>query len=825
MIKKPELLAPAGDLDSFRAAVENGADAIYLGGRLFNARQFAGNFGHEELKQALDYAHIRGKNIYFTMNTLLADNELQEALDFTGQAYMLGIDGIIVQDLGFAALVKKIFPDLPLHASTQMTVYNLEGVKFLERYGFKRAVLARELSLKEISRITEAASIEIEIFVHGALCVCYSGQCLMSSIFGGRSGNRGKCAQPCRLPYKLCGPEGDLGEGYLLSPKDLCGIDMLESIAGSGVSSLKIEGRMKSPEYVATVVSIYRKYIDEIAHGDFHGVSGKDTKDLLQIFNRGGFSHGYLEGKTGRDMMSYDKPKNWGIELGKVESYDPVKKEIRVILKESLATGDGIEIWTGGMESPGTVVSSIKVEGTRTNEAAAGSEAVIGYVAGGIKKGQKVFRTSQKSLNEAARASLGRTGKFVGLKAGISIRKGMPVLFEISDNDGNFINTEGPVPEEAIHKPLEKDKVIAQLNKTGGTPFYFSDIEVELDDNVSVASSALNMLRRDAFRQLETKLVHKYARNYDPNFVEFELGKVYFPGNSRNSDKDSELKFSVYVFSGDANKEYWKLGAERIYLPVGFIQQKAGTSAADELKKMGVEVYAWLPPVTRGFYDDLFEGNPEGILQLGIDGLMAGNIGSLAFAGTGLPMIGDHTLNIFNSSSVNEYRKAGLKGITLSPELDAERLKKLTLPQGFEIEALVYGRLALMTMEYCPAGSIAGGFGNGKHCSGVCGKGIYRLRDRKGMEFPLIADRYSCRSMILNSNVMFLPELAGRIVQAGVRSLRFNMFDESVEEMREIIELYRDAADSGQSYKSKHADVIERIRQKGFSRGHYMRGV
>lgn len=295
---KLELLAPCGDWEAFMAAVENGADAVYVGGKLFNARQYASNFDEEKIKEVIHYAHVRDVNVYQTMNILISDSEMREALKALERSYLAGIDGVIVQDIGLASLIRKLYPDLALHASTQMTVYNLQGVKLLEELGFKRVVLARELSLEEIQYITENTSLEVEVFVHGALCVCYSGQCLMSSIIGGRSGNRGKCAQPCRLPYQLLEvgegsglPQRKANRGYFMSPKDLCSVDILDKIIKSGVKSLKIEGRMKSAEYVATVVRIYRKYLDrlfESTDSRNEGIVEKDMKDLLQIFNRGG---------------------------------------------------------------------------------------------------------------------------------------------------------------------------------------------------------------------------------------------------------------------------------------------------------------------------------------------------------------------------------------------------------------------------------------------------------------------------------------------------------------------------------------------------------
>jgi len=427
MNKKIELLAPAGNLESLKAAIENGADAVYLGGKMFNAREYAGNFDNEQLKEAVHYAHVRGVNVYFTMNILISDDEMKQAVECAENAWLAGVDGIIVQDIGFASVIRNYLPDLSLHASTQMTIYNLEGVEKLEKLGFKRVVLARELPFEEIKYIAENTGIELEVFVHGALCICYSGQCLMSSMIGGRSGNRGKCAQPCRLPYELV-ESGKINNSekvvkscgrYILSPKDLCLVSELDRLAYSGVNSIKIEGRMKNAEYVATVVRIYRKYLDKALididsirekdeafsadNKDTFSVDNKDMKELAQIFNRGGFTSGYFKGKQGRDMMSYEKPKNWGLYLGKVQNYDSKRNAVTLRIEEDIGIGDGIEVWNGENESPSTIVSEILMNGNRVQRSLKGNTVTISSVKGKIKKGDRVYKTSDSELGKAAR--------------------------------------------------------------------------------------------------------------------------------------------------------------------------------------------------------------------------------------------------------------------------------------------------------------------------------------------------------------------------------------------------------------------------------------
>ena len=335
-----ELLAPAGNFDALKAAVNAGADAIYLAGENFGARAYAQNFSRENLIDAVKFAHLRGVKIHVTANTILSDDELENFADFIKFLKKIHVDAILVQDLGAAKIIQEIAPEIPLHASTQMTIHNLDGVKFLEKIGFSRVVLSRELSLKEIENISKNSSIETEIFIHGAICVCYSGQCLMSSLIGGRSGNRGKCAQPCRLPYKLVDAEGknfldnSIGD-FILSPKDFNTLDILPQILQTGVTSLKIEGRMKRPEYVATVVKIYRDAIDG-------KISPNSQKNLAQIFNRD-FTTAYLEKNPGKNFISDKRPNNRGVLIGRVTQI--FENNITIKTSEKIFIGDQIEIW------------------------------------------------------------------------------------------------------------------------------------------------------------------------------------------------------------------------------------------------------------------------------------------------------------------------------------------------------------------------------------------------------------------------------------------------------------------------------------------------
>lgn len=831
-----ELLAPSGDWEAFLAAVENGADAVYLGGKLFNARQFASNFDIEKLTEAINYAHVRGVSLYLTMNTLMNDEDLLEGVQFLKEAYLAGIDGLIVQDLGFVRLVKSLFPDLPLHASTQMTIYNLDGVKLLEQIGFERVVLARELSLEEIKNIAQNTSAEIEVFVHGALCISYSGQCLMSSIIGGRSGNRGKCAQPCRLPFELV--ERESGKGisgnrgsYIMSPKDLCSVEILDKFLEAGVKSLKIEGRMKGPEYVATVTRAYRKYLDlsisncKTCAGRKYKVEDKDMKELTQVFNRGGFSKGYLDGKTGSTMMSYEKPKNWGVYLGEVISYDRTSMAVKLVLKTDISMGDGIEIWNGEEKSPGTVISGIEVNGKKVDNAKAGETVSIRSVKGNIRKSNKVYKTSDKRLNNAALESI--SGKFyrkVPIEGRLCVEKNKPVILTVKDDLGNEITVNGSfIPEEAVNRPLTKERLIEQLKKTGQTPFEFSDVFVTLGDNLSMPISEINNIRRNALERLEEKRSKRYTRNLLKDFDEKQKSLMYFPGNDRK--KNGKPTISACIYKLNDRLDYGSLGIDRLYLPFSEMLMPKGRELLSRLKDM--EVYIYMPSITRGNYDKLIESRMDEIIDLGIDGLLVGNIGLLGQEkfSSKLNIMGDYSLNCFNSSSLKQLAELGLNGVTLSLELTLNQIRDLEDIPGFAKEAVVYGRIPLMTSEYCPVGSLAGGFSSNKQCTAACQKNQYYLKDRMGAQFPVICDRVDCRSTIFNSNVFLLEENIDKIKQAGVDIIRLNFTDETPDEMVEIVNMHRALVDLGYDALKRFGSLVDRIKSRGFTKGHYFRGV
>ena len=409
MKKNIELLSPVGDFECLKAAVQNGANSVYFGASNFNARASATNFDLSDLKNAIAYAKLRGVNTHLTLNTLIKDNEFDDAILLAKKAYEFGIDAIIVQDIGLARYLIRNFPDLPIHASTQMSIHNLEGVLEAQELGFRRVVLARELSLEEISHICSNSDVEIETFIHGALCISYSGQCLFSSMVGGRSGNRGKCAQPCRLPYEFISQDKNdinnkevLSKGYLLSTRDLCGLDYIPKLIEAGVMCFKIEGRMKSPEYVATVTRIYRKYIDLALSNEPYKIDNQDVEDLLQVFNRGNFSSGHLETNPNNDLVYPEKQNHMGIYIGNVSNIKPAKGHILLNLKNSISLGDTIQF---EKENTKYTISELMIKDKNITTGKKGQLVEIGRMKGNINIGDKIFKISSKELSVSAKSS------------------------------------------------------------------------------------------------------------------------------------------------------------------------------------------------------------------------------------------------------------------------------------------------------------------------------------------------------------------------------------------------------------------------------------
>lgn len=818
-----ELLAPAGTYEAFLAAVENGADAIYLGGKLFNARANASNFDINELQKMVEYAHLRGVKIHLTMNTLLDDEELKDALSFAYSIYKIGIDAVIVQDLGLAKILHQYIPDLALHASTQLSTHTLEGVNELAKLGFSRVVLARELSLEEIKYICENTKTEIEIFAHGALCVSYSGQCLMSSMIGDRSGNRGKCAQPCRLPYRLIQNQKEIASGYLLSPKDLSTLEVLKDLPN--VACLKIEGRMKSPEYVATVVSIYRKYLDKLysanisvsnSTSDFtttsnnvsvnddnqFNISIEDKNNLTQIFNRGGFSKAYLLNKAGKDMMCYEKPKNWGVYVGKVTNYDG-KRYITIDNASNLNIGDGIEVWNNSNNSPSTIVSEL-----------IGNK--IGRIHGDIHVGDKVYKTSDKALNQKARESFSRgfvKRSPVNLK--INIQANMPITVAIND----FVYTSEIIPEQAQKQPLDKEKIITQFSKTGNTPFEVSNIDIQLGDELFLPVSTINELRRQAFEAYENLLISQIPKEIEEKKLE-SLSSTLDPINGSNlANQSNEIysnatysnttysKREVSVFFNVLRAEYSKLeNVDNFYFTF-----KDALTKLDIIETFKGKKYIVFPNITKANYATLIKKNLSKLITK-VNGFVLSNIGQLEYFEalnidfsnvsntSNIELIANYTFNTFNSYTLELLQELDFSKVILSPELTKYQINSLA-NLNIKKEFIAYGNICVMTSEYCPVGSLVGGLTNKTKCSMPCAKGDkYFLRDRLNMDFRVLPDNIDCQSRIFNTKTNSIETK-----DLNINSIRLDIIDEPINEVQKIINTHKKGEKlSGENYTNGH---------------------
>ena len=769
-----ELLSPVGDFECLKAAVQNGADAVYFGANSFSARAFASNFDDDTLEKAINYAKIRGVKTNLTLNTLIKNNEMQEAIDLASKAYKYGIDAIIVQDLGLAKYLIKNFPGLAVHASTQMSIHNLEGVHELEKLGFSRAVLSRELSIKEIDDICKNSNIEIEVFVHGALCISYSGQCLFSSMVGGRSGNRGKCAQPCRLPYELLENNSVIDKGYLLSPRDLCGLEYLPHLVKAGVTCLKIEGRMKTPEYVATVTRIYRKYLDTIFSPKDYTIDEKDKNDLLQVFNRGRFSSGHLGLEANNKLIYKEKSNNMGIYLGKISNFNNNKGHISFTTQSSLNIGDKICVENKKHETSIYTISELMINNKNIKQANSGDLIKIGRMKGNIFVGDKIFKLSDKTLSTSALNTLNSENKKINLNCKLIIKKDTHISITISDSNNNEINVVSEtIPVDAINSPITKERLISQLSKTNDTPFKFTNFDIDLDDGLYIPNiSSINELRRQSLYQFEQRLISSFKRDLPI------LSKYDFDVTHNNT---SQKSISILLNILNLDFDYLKLeNVDKIYIPFKYFTfEKYSNILKDITSKFNTYIY--MPVIIRNNYNNLIRNNLPDILEnFNIKGFVISNLGNLELLQNyknNYEFICNYTFNIFNDFTLNELNCSTM---TLSPELnktDMENINNLN-----KCELIVYGKTPLMNSNYCL-------LGKSNKCYATCDKKCnstnkYYLKDRLGFLFRVIPDNIQTVTTIYNSKTTSIEHK-----DLPINSVRIDILDESIEEVNDIVKI------------------------------------
>ena len=797
-----ELLSPVGDFNCLKAAVQNGADSVYFGSDTFSARAFATNFSQDNLKKAIEYAKIRGVKTNLTLNTLIKDTEFNEAFNLAQKAYELGIDAIIVQDLGLAITLIKNFPDLPIHASTQMTVHNLNGALKLQELGFKRIVLARELSINDIDYICKNTKVEIETFIHGALCISYSGQCLFSSMLGGRSGNRGKCAGPCRLPFSLYEEEKLIDSGYLLNTRDLCGIDYIPQLIDSGVKCFKIEGRMKSPEYVATVTRIYRKYIDlALSKKEEYTINENDKKDLLQVFNRGMSSPGHLSKNGNHSLVFKEKPNNMGLFLGKIEKYLPKKGYITIKLNEKISIGDTISL--ENETTSYTISELMNTNFENITQTQIGQTVIIGRIKGHIKLGSKIYKMSSKELNETARESFSKEYKKIGFNCNINIKLNKPIEVTVTSASNlilyknlkiNYTSTF--IPTVAINKPLDKETVINQFNKTNNYPFYFKNIKIDMDDNIFIPKiSILNEIRRVILEEIEKYAEKEMKRTFTKKSIEkcFNTSNINNTSNTYHTTNSSNEtpKISVLLNNLNLNFDYSNLrNFDNIYIPLKFFSNKKYENILKTLSNK-FALYIYMPTIIQSNYKNIFLANSETAIQkFKIRGFIISNICNLKLLeevmnkNPNIKIITNYTFNVFNTNTVNELKKMKVLRYTISPELDKHTIAKLCTSSNLEKELIAYGKIPLINMNYCLLGKTDKCYPT---CTMKCQNGhTFKLKDRYNMDFTVVPDNIQTVTTIYNSKIISIP-----IKKFNIDVARIDILNEKIETINKIVQNVR----------------------------------
>lgn len=783
-MKKVELLAPAGTIESLYAAINKGADAIYMGGSKFSARAYASNFTNEELKKAVDYAHIYGVKIFIALNTLIKEKELQDAKEYIRFLYSIGVDALIIQDFGIAKFVRENYEDFEIHSSTQMTIHNGEGAKFLKDRGFSRIVLSRELTLKEIEYISKNLNIETEIFIHGALCICYSGQCLMSSIIGGRSGNRGRCAQPCRMPYELINLENGFKEkSYILSPKDICNIDNIGELIDSGTASLKIEGRMKRPEYVAGVVDSYRKAIN-LYYKKEKSLMKIEQKVLLQLFNREGFSKAYLYGNKGRDMMSYNFPKNMGTYLGRI------LKDGTIILAEDVSVGDGIRAGDKGFTVSKIINNNIAVDKGEKGEQ-------VYLYPQNYTKHDELYKTLDSNLMSSYNLDCKAFYKKNLLKCIVNFKIDEEISLKVNYKNKEFF-VKGDKVEKAKTKAITKERIIEALSKSGDTSFKFEDINFFNYEEGFISISSLNALRRDAISEIENYILQGYRRIKHDN-------KKVVENNFNN--KEQLPTYMVTVSTEDQLRAVKESNIKDVIFDI--FSRGKNSIKEDHIKNNDqIKIYLKIPNIIKEEFNyivDIIEKNLPYI-----QGISTANLGIVNIFQGRTRIIGDYKLNIYNSQGIEFFYNI-LDGINLSIELNKREINEVMKNTKNQcVQYLVYGKPELMISEYCPVGSIIGGKDSNNGCNNQCEKGNYILKDRKGENFIIRNDKF-CRTSIYNGVSINNIDNIRELQKIGVNSFRLDFVDEDYGKTREVLQ-----------YLLK-GNI--NLNKENYTKGHYKRGV
>ena len=806
-----ELLAPAGTMENFMAALESGADAIYLGGKVFNARAHAANFGIDELREAVRLAHILDVSVYVTVNILIGDTELKDLEQYIKDLDSIGVDAIIVQDLAVAEIAKRVAPNIHLHGSTQMTAATLDAVRFYESLGFTRVVLARELSLKEIQHICKHCKAEIEVFVHGALCVCYSGQCLMSSFIGGRSGNRGACAQPCRLPYELLDSKGESvlpkHEAYLLSPKDLNYSEHMNELVAAGVTSFKVEGRMKKVSYVRQVIGTYREILDEAS------IHENQRKALASGFNRG-FSTAYLEDTVGRQMMTVVAPNHQGKPIG--ESYTK-KGEVYLSLTEPIEQGSLVKI----LQSNGSVTYyTVDDEWTCVSDTLYKGRPAEGLAVGQLYLASTPKNTKSRGLQEFTR----KYDMSVYLSVGSNGETNYTELTAILDSGLSVTVTNEYVPAIANKVPTSLEKVTEQLSRLGNTLFRLSYVDIP-DGPYMWPASVLNALRRDAVTALETALITHHVESWQALQVTGDVDYDFKAQHELSYDTCSMISARVDEIEGV--KAAIAGGAQKIVFGGDRLSRTPyALSIYDEVARLCAQsdvicTFA-TPRVVKDDEVEAYKHTLEAIVQAHPDSISIHVpqallwLRELGYTGA---IEADTGLNIFNTPTLHFWEQLHISCVNPSQELTLKQITELAKHSHIPIETMIHGYTEMMISEYCAIASFVG-TGSKVNCPMPCVKESYSLKDRKGEIFPIRTDPY-CRMHIMNSHEMDMRAYVPMLLQKGISILRVDGRHMKPSYVKDIVSQYVGIATGTMEAPPKKIDS----QGESITRGHYFRGI
>ena len=800
MKDRVEILAPAGSMECLKAAIAAGADAVYTGGALFGARAYAHNLTEEELLEAIDYVHLHGRRLYLTVNTLIKDREMEKQMyDYLLPYYRQGLDAVIVQDIGLFRFIRKHFPDLPIHASTQMTLTGVDGAKFLEKEGAQRIVTSRELSMAEVKKIADETELEIESFVHGALCYCYSGQCLFSSFIGGRSGNRGQCAQPCRLLYRT--PEAKRPQ-YLLSLKDICTLELIPEMIESGIYSFKIEGRMKKPEYAAAVAFQYRKYADLYlkyyeecpAEEDpaayamkKYRVREEDRQMLLDLYNRGGFHTGYYHTQNGREMISLNRPNHAGVPAVKVLA----KKGRNVTAKAltDLYPQDIIELpMRKGREKADNYTCKDAVR--------KGMNVQIPVFADTPFKRDEIWmRTRNSTLIDTLRE------EFVNGK----IKERICGTFRLYPQEKATLTVKcrdaeiTVAGEKALSQPMSRERIEKQLRKTGNTEFEFSFLKAEIGEKVFLPMQSLNELRREALETLEKVICEKYRRS----------GEVKDPEEDKTELSMEEEILSGWTASVRTAEQMEVILEEeaigRIYADCTMFpriwEKDSYVEWITKVHAAGKEIYLVMPYIFRERTRKQYEAAYNRIFGAGWDGILIANYESFAFLKehgyTGRIMT-DYNLYEFNQESRKFWKEKGVFEFTAPVELTERELQDLRVKDG---EVIVYGYLPMMISAGCIQKTTRG-------CLKKSGQTT--ITDRYRNPFVVKNECDYCYNILYNYVPLYLGDRMEEVYQIGPGRIRLMFTTERQQEVRQILSAY---------FEGKE------LPEGTYTRGHWKRGI